>query len=500
MPSILNRFSSCKKYLLGLSLWLVSLVSCKAQENLFLNYGATTNFIDSSQHYLYHLIPVEKYGALVVQEGFKRKWVIQRYDSQLTLVFSAQIKFASTQMLRHTDLVGNMLYMLTRSQHTAYHQLLMLNIENGELEAIHIPRILPMEYKTFHVLPPKVFMTGTIDRKPIVLLFDMHSRRNKVLPGIYQKRQFIDQAFKDNFGRYILVVRHTDSKKKGLDVRMFYPDSEEIENHFVDNTTDFNPDFVLAIDSTNMLGTFYTSNMDYPQGIFSLPLNRKAPPRRTFFKNFSGYVQHLSPREKQKYLRRKAKEVKKGKLPIIHQSMHVKPFNLEDGLVGISAENFHPYYESAQIPYANMHGFWSGASVMVGYQFNWMLTAVADMEGNIVWNQSAARKGIRTLELTSPTDFAIRQNWWLAAWPKDGELVYYFGNKDSILVDKHIVKTEALAKLTRFENLNMERMIPWDKNILLGIAKATVKDRQKTSPRIHWVLVKINAVYDQRKE
>jgi|GEM_PF-1736829 len=488
------------KTLIGLACLLAFISDGVGQENPFLGYGSMAEFIDSSQHYEYQLIPLQKQGALVVQQGFSRKWIIHRYDSQLVKQYTTQFRFATKQVLRHTDQIGTTLYMLTRAQHAAYHQLILLNIENGEMESIHIPKLLPMEFKTFHVLPPKVYMTGTVDRKPVVTQFDMDTRRNKILPAAYQKRQFIDQALKDKLGRYVLVVRQTDAKKKGLDVRIYSPESDQPETHFVAFAPDFNPDYLLAIDSTHLLGTFYTSNMDYPQGIFSQQMKGSSPPRRTFFKDFSGYVQHLSPREKQRYLRRKSKEVRKGQLPIIHQSMLVKPYPVSEKLVGISAENYHPYYESSQLPYSSSQGTWAMGSIMVGYQFNWLLTALADMEGNLIWNQTAARKGVRTLDISSPTDFVIADKWWMASWQKDGGLAYFLGNKDSLLVDKKELRTEQLARLTRFRKLNLERIIQWDKNILLGIGKASVKEPGKSTAQLHWLLVKIEIGYDDKRE
>lgn len=470
------------------------------QENPYLNFERYIHFPDSSDHYQYHLIPIGQYGSLIVQQGFGRKWVIQRIDSNLNVLYTSAFRFATSQVLRHTDQVGKTLYVQTRAKYSAYHQLLMIDLETGEAETIQIQRLLPMEYKTFHVLPPKIYMTGSHNRKPVVVEFDMDLRRSKVLPGIYQKRQFIDQAFKDKMGRYILVVRYMDVKKKGLDIRIFDPKEENQTSFFVANQPEFNPDFVLALDSNRILGTFYTNNMDYPQGIFSLELNGLTPARKTFFKDFSGYIQHLSPKEKQRYLRKKAREVKKGKLPIIHQSMLVKPYEIEDNLVGISAENYFPYYENPYMPYGNFQGYWSAGSMMVGYQFNWVLTALADMEGNLVWNQTAARNSVRTLDLQSPTDFAIQPNWWMAAWPKDGTLVYFFGSKDSLLVDKQAISTKDLTKTSGFNQIVLERIIPWEKSILLSIGKAYSKEKPKGDARLYWILVKTRVTYHERKD
>jgi hypothetical protein len=470
------------------------------QENPYLNFERHIHFLDSSDHYQYHLIPIGQYGSLIVQQGFGRKWIIHRLDSQLNAVYTTQFRFASSQVIRHTDQVGQTLYIQTRAKNAAYHQLLMIDLETGDAEAMQIQRLLPMEYKTFHVLPPKIYMTSMHDRKPIVVEFDMELRRSKVLPGIYQRRQFIDQAFKDKMGRYVLVVRHMDVKKKGLDIRIIDPKKESQTSFFVANQPEFNPDFVLAMDSSHVLGTFYTSNMDYPQGIFSLELSGLAPARKTFFKDFSGYIQHLSPKEKQRYLRKKAKEVKKGKLPIIHQSMLVRPYEVNDNLVGISAENYHPFYENPYMPYGNFQGYWSAGSMMVGYQFNWVLTALADMEGNLIWNQTAARKSIKTLDLQSPTDFTIQPNWWLAAWPKDGTLAYFLGSNDSLLVDKQAITTKEFCKTTGFNQIVMERIIPWQKSILLSIGKAYLKEKPKGDARLYWILVKTRVTYHEGKD
>jgi len=486
-------------FLVHILLCLIGVISKStsyAQDNPFLQFRQVYHFPDSSEIYHYNLLPLEKYGIMIVQEGVNRKWVIQRFDSQLTRVYSRQINFSTPQILRHSDQIGKTLYIQTRSKNSANHELIILDLESGNIDKLNIPRLIPIEYKTFHVIPPKIFMTGIYDRKPIVIQYDLESRRSKIMPGLYLKQQFIDQAFKDKLNRYILVVRHFNIKKKGLDVRIYTPESSQSKNFFISNSEDFNPDYVLAIDSTRLLGTFYTNNIDYPQGIFSLQLGENFPPRRTFFKDFSGYIQHLSPKQKQRYLRQKAKEVRKGKLPIIHQSVLVKSYNLDSGQVGISAENYHPYYESAQIPYTGIQGGWTSSSVMVGYQFNWILTALADMEGNLIWNQTTSRKGIMTPNLVSQSDFLINKNWWFAAWPKDGGLQYCIANKDSLMVDKRALNSNELTKFHKFSNLTIERIIPWDKNILLGVGKASLKDKPRSGSKIYWVLIKTNIAYD----
>ncbi len=162
----------------------------------------------------YTIIPAQEYGLMVVADTRNKTkdsfmWKFHMLDTALNEIWKKEMPIAFGSNFRGYDhSLGNTFLIFETSSYKR-EDMKLLQFENltGDSTWYEINTVFPIDLTFFEVVDHTVIMSGFANDRPVVLLYNVHEQKPKVLPGYYGDNSEILDIVTDDLTQTFTVVR-----------------------------------------------------------------------------------------------------------------------------------------------------------------------------------------------------------------------------------------------------------------------------------------------------
>ncbi len=350
-------------------------------------------------------------GLLVVKQTPDRHsggygWELYKLDTALQSEWVKLRIIPLTHTFMGWDYSDEYFYLLFSSAQYRPEEFTIYKIDssNGEVEAIELTTVFPIELSHFEVVNNTVVFGGQTRMKPAVLTFNLDERKPRVIPGVYEQNSHILDIFiNDEQGVFtVAMMEKTTQNNFTVSVRTFTTDNILVQNNILQpgerrNLIDAAPtDFSTGFQYVT--GAFSLKSRDYSQGLY---LSKFRNGRQQFIKYYNygdltNFFDYMKKNRRKRVKDRISKKKSKGKNKKFNYRLLVHEIIPRGNQYIMVGEAYYPRYSSyrsTMMPYTpNMYGSnYNQTRVynnVIGYKYTHAIVVSFDQNGNILWDHS----------------------------------------------------------------------------------------------------------------
>lgn len=480
----------------------------------------------------FSLIPLKEEGIVLFREknkydGPAQLWQITLLDTDLREVKSTDVGVNYRYPFVGYEHAPKNLFLLFRTGDSPRSSFFLIHLSLPDLEEISRVEINPeLDLKLAHFtkVGNSMVFGGYVGNEPAIIVYDMHSKQQKAIPGFFQKdNELVDLRVNAN-GTFntVLVDRSTRNERK-LVFRTFDETGklllEDVVNISEDRTLQSSITSRLEREDLLIAGTWGDKQGKQSAGFYALPVDPFSSQQITFlpFGEMDHFTDYLSPKRSQRIKDNARKEAQDGKKPSF--ITYVQPYRLSEHPKGylMLAEVYDPvrqsnsYYNSPfNNPYYYNPSFYYNP-FRPGYYYPGMrmyrpmgpgqnrtiteikteasVIAAFDPNGKLLWDHSLTLKDVKKSGLEQVTDYYF-----------SGSHVYFLYKKKSELLGKVIriddgQANEITQKIDTFDPVdeirsdreNNDGVRYWYDNAFYVWGYQTIRNSQKKDNRVRTV-------------
>lgn len=326
-------------------------------------------------------------------------------------------------------------------------RLWQISAEDGTRYEYVISNLVNFSVTEFEMSENAAIIGGYYNMNPVVVFFDINSKKTRVLPGIYSERAELQQIKVDEEKSTFLVLlsERTFDKRNTIAVKGY-----NYQGDLVSNTV-LEPDFDKGLvygraadfdqDINLMSGTYSTKrSTSYSRGIYIATLDDLGDQNIRYLNygdldNFFSYMK--AKREKRVKERIERKKVNGKKVKFNYRLLVHEIVTTDDQYLMIG-EAFYPKYTSStmagyyQFNYSGGTPDGSGMN-FAGYRYTHAVVIGFDKQGNFLWDNSFQIEDVVSFTLDQFVHAAILDNNKVA-------LLYLYDNEiRTKIIDEHEV-------------------------------------------------------------
>ena len=360
------------------------------------------------------VIPLGERGLLYLTRSqepvdrFAYRWQFVHCDTNLREKWRGEYLLTADQDIKAYHPDGHLLYLLFGKLNSFDHIMYQINLEDGSVVVDNIYALLKVNFDDIFVANDDVLLQGQLNGRPVVLHYDLNSRRSRVLSSIYALNTEIDDIYVDPFTAQLHVTMVAYRRRKSRLIENIYaPGGDLISSREVPSPRDRN---LLAARLATpapgrqlMVGTYSDQSLYYPQGTFTV--NRQAEAgggeatEMNDFTALDNFFNHLKPTRQQRIKRRIFRRQEKGKdfrvryRFLVHDLLPVGDHYL------FVAESYYPQYRSEAMRGGYMQPGYGTYRVFDGYRYTHVFLCLLDQKGHMVWDNSVTMPTVTSYTL-----------------------------------------------------------------------------------------------------
>ncbi len=354
-------------------------------------------------------------GLGVIVETFDKfeksyRWSLVKLNTELEQQWRTDFSVNfSSRLLGYEYCEGNYYALVSASQYRTQDLLVFKIDETGEVEKYEITTVFPIMLEYFEVIGETFLIAGTVNRRPVIITYNIHEQKPKVLPGFYEERnEILDIVIDDKEQMFTVVLlerlisrqyttRARTFTAEGLLVQDIRVEPGEKRNLIDAASTTFDNGTQL------MAGAHSKRSTSYSKGLY---LAKFVNGQQHFIKyhqyadleNFFGFMKSKREDRIKKRIEKRKSLGKKNKFNyrlVVHDMME-----RADGVNILVGEAYYPRYNNAgsysNPYYASPYG---GVSGFLGYKYTHAIVVAFDSEGEIIWDHSFKIRDVLTYSL-----------------------------------------------------------------------------------------------------
>jgi len=289
--------------------------------------------------------------------------------------------------------------------------LIQLDDSNGDSTQHTIKNLVTIQLDIFEMTSDAALIGGYYNDDPVVLHYNLASKKLRVLPGIFgEKTELVQIKIEDDLIK-VLVSTRTFDKRNTIAIKTYNRDGDYLDSYV------FNPDEdrglifgrVADIDREGSLicGTYGTRRSDYSQGLFIAQHNAGEEQIMRYFNfadldNFFTYLKAKRQTRISKRITRK--KVKGKKLKFNYRLLVHEIVKTGDEYIMIG-EAFYPKYTNSGTygGYSNYSSRYNNdkyvSSSFAGYKYTHAVIIGFDKDGQKLWDNSFQIEDVLSYEL-----------------------------------------------------------------------------------------------------
>ena len=446
--------------------------------SLFLICSSVTSFAQLSQPHRYeqkqknsddyfHVISLKEQGIALFRERDKYKnnnkiWELILLDTTLHERKVIELEVKERNKMVGYEVTPSHIYLLYRTGETTKNdfELIPINL-NGEEEERHtIKSDLDFKLTHFVLATNSLILGGYVSKEPAILMYDLKTKTNKVVPGFFQKdTELVDLRVNQNNTFNVVLVDRSGHENRTLLFKTFDSTGELLLEDLVkiDEQKSLQTGITSTLEREDLIviGNWGERNSKNSNGFYALTIDPFQEQKINFiaFGTLTHYLDYLKPKRANKIIEKTKADLQAGRVPnFVSSVMPYKIVEHKDGFVVLaevytavsnSGSNYNnpyssnPYYYN---PYGfNPYGFGSypGSSRMYrpypysssGKQNNEVkihetVIISFDAKANVVWDQSMVLDDLKIESAEQVSDFTIMDNNIMFLYKKESELKF----------------------------------------------------------------------------
>ncbi|MCR9253267.1 MAG: hypothetical protein NXI20_22835 [bacterium] len=475
----------------------------------------------NDEDYDFTVIPGEEKGLMLVTETTRTtsdglQWMLQGIDTALNIQWKKSLVTPFGSYFKGYEYSDNNYYLLYGTSEYRREDLTMWRIDadTQDTSRHQINTVFPIDLKYFEIVGNTAIFGGYAFYKPVIMLYDMNTKRPKVLPGIYNNfSEILDVVPNDDMRIFtVIMTERMPNKLNTVSIKSYTADGTLIQNR---NLLPGEDKSLLDGASTTFLsgyqyvaGTYSRKKSEFSRGLY---LSRLKNGIQEFIKfhnygdlnNFFSYMsERREKRVKERIERRKSlgKKIKFNYRLMVHDIIEREN---EYILVG---EAYYPRYRSTSSTYGrSVAGFGGFGGVpnsfnpyFIGYRYTHAVVVGFSKSGDIIWDNSFEINDVQTPVLREFVNVTVDE---------DGDkivLLYLYDNTirskiiqgDKILegITFNPVKLSFESDEARSTDKEVEGLEKWYDNKLFGYGKQKIKNLKDKDVKLNRRIFYINKI------
>lgn len=259
----------------------------------------------------FNVISLKKEGLALFRErdkfkGSSRIWELIFLDTALQEKKTLELEIRERHKMIGYEVTPGKLYLLFRTGETTKNdlELIPVSISEGAQERHVISPDLDFKLTHFCTLEKSFVFGGYVNNDPAVILYDLETKRSKVVPGFFQKdTELVDLRVNQNNTFNVVLVNRSTKGERNLTFRTFDGNGEMLLEDTVpleDNRTiQTGITSTLEREDLMIMGTWGEQrNAKYSNGFFSMSVDPFSEQKINFisFGELNNYLAYINPK------------------------------------------------------------------------------------------------------------------------------------------------------------------------------------------------------------
>lgn len=343
------------------------------------------------------------YKPLGMYNGPNQLWKFIKLDTALQVQWQKEYYLNRTHLYRGYDFSGANFSLLFQITERSSLDLLLLQIDefNGDTSRHRIKNLVRLELDQFEMNPEAAIIAGYYNTDPVVIHYDLKTKKSKVLPGIYgNKTELAHVRVADDFIKILLTGKTFDNSNT-LSLKTYSPSGEYLDSYTFQPAKDVGLIFgrVASLDNQGSLicGTYGNRKSELSRGLF-IAQHRDKDQQNILYYNFADLENFFSymKAKRQKRISEKINRKKiKGKKIKFNYRLLVHDIVENDDEYIMLGEAFYPKYNSYSsfggYGHYDMNNFSNQSfspNTFAGYRYTHAVVIGFNKKGDVLWDNS----------------------------------------------------------------------------------------------------------------
>ncbi len=279
--------------------------------------------------------------------------------------------------------------------------LLQMNDFTGDTLQHTIRNLVPLQLEAFEISDNAALIGGYFNNDPVVIYYDLTTRKTKVLPGIFGNKTELVQVKIEDDQIKVLVTARTIDNRNTLAIKTYDLDGNYLDNYVFNPVDETGLIFGRVAEADNVgtliCGTYGARRSDYSRGLFIAQHKYKEGQVLKYFNyadldNFFTYMR--AKRQLRIANRINRKKIKGKKIKFNYRLLVHEVLKTGDNYIMLG-EAFYPKYETGTAVPISYGGYASYLSPhqripvnFAGYKYTHAVVIAFDKNGRKLWDNS----------------------------------------------------------------------------------------------------------------
>lgn len=344
------------------------------------------------------------YKPLGFFDGRSELWKFIKLDTALNLQWQKDYYIDRSLVYRGFDYSGSNFSLLFQITEQNSLDLLLLQIDefNGDTTHHRIKNLVNIELDQFEMNPEAAVVAGYYNTDPVVIHYDLKTRKSKVLPGIYgNKTELSHVRVEDDFINVLLSTRSFDNSNT-LAIKTYDAQGNYVDSYTFQPKEDVGLVFGrvanLDIEGSLVCGTYGTRKSDYSRGLFIAQHSEEGKQNVRYFNyaDLDNFFTYLKARRQKRISERIDRKEVKGKKVKFNYRLLVHDIMKNGDEYVMIGEAFYPKYNNYSTYNQNSnYGFNDYGrgrdyipSSFAGYRYTHAVVIGFNSKGDVLWDNS----------------------------------------------------------------------------------------------------------------
>lgn len=366
----------------------------------------------------YEVLSGEESGILLYRAMDKFKsgqelWEFVKLDTALREDWSKEYYIDLDYEYRGYDYhSGNFSLLFEINQYNTHDlMLIQLNAVTGDTTYHRIKNLVAIELHEFEMSRTAAIIGGYYNNNPVVIHYDLATKKTRVLPGVYGDKTEIVQLKVEGDYIKILASTRTLDKKNTLALKTYDRNGEYLYNYVFEPKDEtgliFGRIANTGFDANLICGTYGHRRSDYSRGLFLARHreNEKQELEYFDFADLENFFTYMKAKRQTRISNKISRKKIKGKKAKFNYRLLVHDVLENDGNFIMIGEAFYPRYESTSYysGYGSSWGRYSGGgqtvSSFAGYKYTHAVIVGFNKQGKMLWDNSFEIEDVQTFAL-----------------------------------------------------------------------------------------------------
>jgi hypothetical protein len=385
------------------------------------------------------VVSAEENGLVIFRDSDKRNdkgkhiWEFHKYNKNLKQEWTRELALDAGFMLRGYDYDKGQLCVLFQDGPYRDRSWPMLNmsLETGDTVQHAINQVVPVMLEYFEIVGQTVVLGGQVNYKPVVIHYDMLTRRLKALPGIYQEKgELIDIIPNENDNTFdVLIAEMNNNRIKTVTLKAYdqysnllqsAPLETEDRKHLLDaQVTEFDGH------KQYLAGTYGPRRSRYSRGLFIASLEPDGQQDIKYYNygDLENFFSYMRSKREARIKRRIERRKEKNKKIRLNYRMVIHELIADNGKYILLGEAYYPKYNSYY--YSGLYGGMPSRydnMYFDGYRYTHAIAVCFDQKGNLLWDHAFKLDNAKSMQLKQLVQVNVQNDSVVLMYSCDKEI------------------------------------------------------------------------------